>query len=126
MPAFDATAFRPPAPVASVVVRSPESGVSVADVPMLIDTGADVSLLPREPVADLIDPAAELRQYELEAFDGARSWASVIHLEVVFLGKSFRGQFPLVDSPHGVIGRNILNTVSLVLDGPSLSWNEDR
>ena len=124
MPAYDATAFRPPAPVASISVRSPASGAAVSNVLMLLDSGADVSLLPREPIAELIDPAADLPQFELEAFDGTTSWAPVVQLEVVFLGKSFRGQFLLIDGPHGVLGRNVLNAVSLLLDGPALSWNE--
>jgi hypothetical protein len=46
MPAYDATGFRPPAPTALVTVRSPKTNVSIADVPMLLDTGADVSLVP--------------------------------------------------------------------------------
>jgi hypothetical protein len=126
MPAYDATAFRPPAPVASISVRSPASGAAVSNVLMLLDSGADVSLLPREPIAELIGPAADLPQFELEAFDGTRSWAPVVQLEVVFLGKSFRGQFLLIDGPHGVLGRNVLNAVSLLLDGPALRWNENH
>jgi hypothetical protein len=126
MPAYDATAFRPPAPVASISVRSPASGAAVSNVLMLLESGADVSLLPREPIAELIGPAADLPQFELEAFDGTRSWAPVVQLEVVFLGKSFRGQFLLIDGPHGVLGRNVLNAVSLLLDGPALRWNENH
>ncbi len=49
MPAYNASAFRPPAPVAHVIVKSPTTNHVVAGVPMLIDSGADVSLLPRDP-----------------------------------------------------------------------------
>jgi hypothetical protein len=55
MPAYDATLFDPPAPVAMVTVRSPTTGVSVDNVAMLIDTGADVTILPRAPVERLVE-----------------------------------------------------------------------
>jgi hypothetical protein len=95
-------------------------------VPLLLDSGADVSLLPRESIAELIDTSQESRQYELEGFDGTKSWAPVAHLELRFLGKSFRGQFLVVDGRHGILGRNVLNAVSLLFDGPSLAWKEHR
>jgi len=46
MPKYDTENFDPPAPVAYVSIRDPETGASLSDVPMLIDTGADVTLLP--------------------------------------------------------------------------------
>jgi len=46
MEAYDAARFDPAAPLALVTVRSEQLGVAVYDVPMLLDTGADVSLLP--------------------------------------------------------------------------------
>jgi hypothetical protein len=46
MPGYDPDQFDPPAPVARVELRDPASGAVVADVPMLIDTRADVTLLP--------------------------------------------------------------------------------
>ncbi len=126
MPAYDATGFRPPAPVARVILRSQATGYSIANVPMLLDTGADVSLVPRDLLGQLIDSVPDSHQYELEAFDGTRSFAPVANLEFLFLGKSFRGQFLVIEGQHGVLGRNILNAVSLLLDGPALTWNEQR
>ncbi len=80
---------------------------------MLIDSGADVSFLPRQPIADIIDKSQQSDQYEVEAFDGTRSRAAVAELEVLFLGKSFSGQFLLLDAPYGYLDRNILNNISL-------------
>ncbi len=40
-------------------------GIEIHDVPMLLDTGADVSLLPRSHAGQLALPDA--KQYELEA-----------------------------------------------------------
>src|SRR2546428_5165183 len=110
MQTYDAARFDPPAPLALVTVKSQQPGTVIHDVPMLLDTGADVSLLPRSHVARLASPDA--KQYDLEAFDGAKSTAPAITAELQFLGKSFRGQFLLIDGWHGVIGRNVLNNLS--------------
>jgi hypothetical protein len=93
------------------------------DIPMLLDTGADVSLLPRS-LASLASPDAE--RYELVAFDGAKSTAPAVIAELQFLGKSFRGQFLVIDGWYGILGRNILNNLSILLDGPSQKWLEHR
>ena len=74
MQAYDGARFDPPAPLALVTVRSEQLGIVVRDVPMLLDTGADVSLLPR--LSALVSPDA--KQYELEAFDGTRSTAPAV------------------------------------------------
>jgi hypothetical protein len=125
MQAYDASRFDPPAPLALVTVKSAERpGVEVRDVPMLLDTGADVSLLPRAHVSPL-GPADE-KQYELEAFDGTKSTAPSISAELEFLGKTFRGQFLLIEGWHGILGRNVLNNLSLRFDGPSRTWSEQR
>ena len=124
MPAYDATRFYPPAPLAMVTVKSEQLGIVIQDVPMLLDTGADVSLLPRPHVGALVPPDAN--QYELEAFDGSKSTAPAITAELQFLGKSFRGQFLLIDGWHGVLGRNVLNNLAMVFDGPSGQWSERR
>ena len=122
MQAYEAGRFDPPAPVAFVTVRSEQLGIEIHNVPMLLDTGADVSLLPRSHAGQLVSPDA--KQYELEAFDGTKSTAPAVNVELQFVGKSFRGQFLLIDSWHGVLGRNVLNNLSLLLDGPSRKWME--
>lgn len=43
-----------------------------------------------------------------------------------FLNKTFRGRFLLIDQDWGVLGRDILNLISLLLDGPNLNWKEQR
>jgi predicted aspartyl protease len=126
MPAYDATFFDPPAPLAMVAVRSPTTGESVDNVAMLIDTGADVTILPRAPIERLIETAEDAGQYELEGFDGSRSLASAVRLELQFLGKVFRGQFLIVDGSHGILGRNVINLLSLLMDGPRSIWREAK
>ena len=122
MPAYNSSNFRPPAPVALVTFRSPASNATVSNVPMLLDTGADVSLVPRDSIANIaVFSGAE---YELEAYDGARTTAPAVELVMQFLGKTFRGQFLAAGGDHGVLGRNILNNLSLQLNGPAQTWTE--
>ena len=124
MPVYDAIRFSPPAPLAFVAFRNTATGASASDVPMLLDSGADVSLVPRQTVIALgvsLDPAAV---YELMSFDGNRSSAQAVHLDLLFLKRTFRGRFLLIDGECGILGRDILNHLSLSFDGPNLTWDE--
>src|SRR5215210_3256725 len=126
MPAYDATQFQPPAPIAYVMLRNGTTGTVASDVPMLLDTGADVTLIPRAALDSLGFDVIANNTYELVGFDGNKSLAQVVHVELVFCRRTFRGQFLLVDQPYGILGRNVLNAVPLLLDGPHLMWNEHR
>jgi predicted aspartyl protease len=126
MPAYDGARFQPPAPVATVTVSNPATGTAGADVPMLLDTGADVSLVPEAVVRQIGVAPIPGRQYQLVAFDGSMSLASVVQLELVFCRRTFRGQFLLTEQDSGILGRNVLNALSLLLDGPRLLWDEYR
>ena len=97
MPAYDAAQFDPPAPLAQVTLRNPDSMVIQSNVLMLLDSGADVTLIPRTAV-DLLGVAiVSDRRYELTGFDGSVSLAPVVRLELLFCGRTFRGQFLLID-----------------------------
>ena len=59
MPQYDSLRYDPPAPVANMALRDMNSGASVSDVFLLLDTGADVTLLPRTAVRRLgVSPTA--------------------------------------------------------------------
>jgi hypothetical protein len=124
MPAYDTTLFDPPAPLARVTLRNPQNANNISDVPMLLDSGADVTLIPSTSTNELGLTADADTVYELMSFDGSTSLASVVQLEMLFLNKTFRGRFLLIDQEWGVLGRDILNLVSLLLDGPNLTWDE--
>jgi predicted aspartyl protease len=83
---------------------------------MLIDTGADVTLLPASYVEQLDMKPVHNIAYEIQGFDGQPKLAKMVELELVFLGKKFSGQFLLVDQPMGILGRNILNVLSITFD----------
>ena len=122
MPKYDSNQFDPPAPLARVSLRTLSNGNIVTDVPMLIDSGADLTLIPARFIEDLRLEVDQSENYELEGFDGNRSMAESVQLELVFLRRSFRGRFLLVNSQSGILGRNVLNHLAIFLDGPGLSW----
>ena len=126
MPAYDASVFDPPAPLAYISLRVPDGGSTLPNVPMLLDSGADVTLVQRSFINELgvsVDP--ELT-YQLLAFDGRISVAEVVELDLLFLKRTFRGRFLIIDQEVGILGRDVLNHVSLLLDGPRLFWSEVR
>jgi hypothetical protein len=123
MPPYDGDLFVPPAPVARVIVRHPDRDQSVGDVPMLIDSGADATLLPRSAAMSLgLEGTGE--RYQLAGFDGTISESEAVLASLAFLRTNFRGRHLLVDAEVGVIGRDILNHLRLLLDGPALRWEE--
>jgi hypothetical protein len=126
MPAYDGSLFTPPAPLARVIIRNPLSGATVSDVPMLLDTGADVTLLPQAFIEQLDISADPNEGYELMGFDGNVSVARVVEVDLLFLRRAFKGRFLLIDQEWGLVGRDILNHVSLLFDGLLLEWSERK
>jgi len=126
MPAYDSALFDPPATVTEVTLRNPKTGSALSGVLMLLDSGADVTLLPRASTDQLNIDVIPDESYELVGFDGQTSFAPVVRLELTFLGRTFRGRFLLTGQQQGILGRDILNFVSLLLDGPHLVWREGR
>ena len=125
MPSYDTRYYDPPAPVAQVTLRAAD-GTTVSDVQMLIDTGADATLLPRSAVAGLgimFDPSL---QYELLGFDGTRSTAQAVDLDMHFLYRAFRGRYLIIDADHGVLGRDVLANLILIFDGPRQEWSQQQ
>ena len=53
MPAYDAERFFPPAPVALVTLRNATTPSEASKVPMLLDSGADASMVPEKIIESL-------------------------------------------------------------------------
>lgn len=126
MPTYDDHFFNPPAPLARVTLRNSGDGKTVSDVPMLIDSEADVTLIPQQPVILLGVTIESDTGYEVMGFDGRKSVAQVVSLDMIFLRLAFRGRFLVSNQEWGIVGRDVLNHVLVLLDGPRLVWDEQR
>jgi len=75
-------------------------------------------LLGLEAIADI--------GYEVTGFDGSTSVFQVVRADLILLRKTFKGQFLLINQDWGILGRDVLNHLSLWFDGPHLNWEERR
>lgn len=114
--------YDPPAPVAQIKLRNSVSLKSVSNVPMLLDTGSDITLLPKS-FCDKIGAVISTTKFlELEGFNQSRSVAFYTSLDLFFLNKLFRGEFLVYEYEEGIIGRDILNEFSILFDGIKQNW----
>jgi len=123
MPAYDETFFDPPAPVAVIKLRHPQTGTVSGELRALLDTGADVTLLPEVAASEVGVVAEQGAGYELAGFDGRITVAPSAEIDLLFLGKVIRGRYLLYDRDYGILGRDVLNLVSLLMDGPERTWS---
>lgn len=126
MPAYDGEQFSPPAPVAFVTLRNAENNAVASNIPMLIDSGADATMVPEQIIVSLGIDTSMSGQFEIIGVEGTPLFAKAVSLELSFLGRRFRGEFLLTPSDCGILGRNVLNRVPIILDGPKLAWDEVR
>lgn len=115
--------YEPPAPFSFITLRNVDTSETVRDVPMLIDTGSDISLLPLTYCTRIGIEISNEKTLDLFGFDGAMSKGFYAYVELQFGGKRFCGNFVAYDQTEGILGRNILNEFSLLFDGPNLSWD---
>ena len=123
MTPYDDQLYQPPAPVAFLTLRTLDGrDQTVANVPAVLDTGADVTLIPRWAVEQLgLTPQPDT-SVTLAGFDGSPRLVEAVELEASFQGGRFQGRYAIVDQPHGVVGRNLLNHFRLLFDGPAKTW----
>jgi aspartyl protease len=88
MPAYDDYFFDTPAPLAKVTLRDQEHDTILPDVSMLLDSGADVTLVPQDAVHVLGVSVSSNESYELRGFDGHTSFVQVVQLDLIFLAKA--------------------------------------
>jgi len=115
--------FDPPAPIAEIALRNVITGERIENVAVLLDTGADISMLPLSVIEELqIEPSTE--NVNLIGFNDSRSVSKVYILQVIFLGKRITGEYCPIDGETGILGRDVLNAFSIVFDGVNLEWKE--
>lgn len=115
--------FDPPAPMAEIVLRNIETGERSAKAKVLLDTGADISLVPFSMLESLqIESSKE--SVNLFGFDENKSTAELYNLQIVYLGKRITGNYCGIDDEIGILGRDVLNEFCLTFDGENLEWKE--
>jgi hypothetical protein len=77
-------------PIATVRVVNLDTTSTLSDVTMLVDSGADVSVLPKH-VSDAPTPPRSWRSFELTPEDYPHRESGAVVAAVVLMGKPFRG-----------------------------------
>ena len=117
--AFRYSPLSPPGPTALVTVLSPVDSISIEDLPALVDTGADQTVIP-EAIANRLDLNPKDRELVV-GFDGAVQ--HLITYQLVLQIKNLTAvNFTVICSPlipHIILSRDILNRYVIRLDGPN-------
>lgn len=116
--------YDPPAPIAKVSLKKIESKERLSGIEVLLDTGSDITLLPKEALNKLKFEPSTIEKYSLVGFDGTMVESEVYELQIDFLGRRFTGKYCSVDDIVGILGRDVLNQVSVLFDGPNSEWDE--
>ncbi len=113
---YDAS-LDPPAPVIPVLIAGP-LGEDAVMLPMLVDTGADCTLVPARVIHQLGLPQIDV--IGLTGVGGAKRRATV-HAAAVEVGglRVLARVVAFVD--EAILGRDILNQTVVTLDGPGLA-----
>jgi predicted aspartyl protease len=115
---YDRT-FAPPFPRLPVVVTLPESSARSSALSGLVDTGADATLVPAEHLQAL--EAEEIYRAQLRSHWGESRTVAVYLVDLQVADHNLPGIEVIADdlSRDVLLGRNVLNRLILLLDGPA-------
>jgi predicted aspartyl protease len=114
--------LEPPAPVIPVRISSP-AGEPAAMLPMLVDTGADCTLVPVALVRTLGLPRIDV--IAISGVGGASRQAAV-HAAVIELSDVRLVVRAVAFAGEAILGRDVLNQLRILLDGPRLELSATR
>ena len=111
--------YFPPAPVLSVSVAAPEETPQIGPYPALIDTGADGTFVPTSFLEELDVPIIYITNVRSHLGESLRR-VSVYKVDIFFDTTRLPNMEVVGDdwSNEIIIGRNVLNRLRLLLDGP--------
>lgn len=112
--AFDLS-FSPPAPVLPIGVGGIDLGAPTTMVRMLVDTGADCTLIPVHVARALRLPLVD--RVELRGVGAEATPVSVHAARVLIAGVRIVARLMAFED-EALLGRDILNRFSLAIDGP--------
>jgi len=111
--------YQPPCPVVEVVLSNSEEGLRTAEMNALLDTGSDGSLVPLAYLQQILAPA--LVDARIRSHWGEDRAVQLFLVDIELGGLRLPGILVVGDEQGDevVLGRNILNKLRLVLDGPA-------
>src|SRR5262245_36977819 len=111
----------PAAPYVYVILRPPSEDGPSREVPALVDTGADTTVVPLEVVEALDLP--QIGVVRTAGFGGRVDLipSHLVRLRVRGLAESAVKVLASPDESYVLLGRDVLNQFRLTLDGPGLA-----
>ena len=111
--------YRPPFPVMRVVLHNAEEGLRTEPENALLDTGSDGSLVPIAYLRQILAPV--VTDTNIRSHWGEWRPAQLFVVDVELDGLKLPGLFVVGDEIGSeiVLGRNVLNKLRLILDGPA-------
>ncbi len=111
--------YAPPMPAIEVALGAPETGCSLGPLTAILDTGADISIVPREYLVQLRAPV--VGGGHLRSPWGERQPVKIYELDLCVAGQVL-SQVEVAADPQArevLLGRDVLNMLNLQLDGPA-------
>jgi hypothetical protein len=114
--------YNPPAPFVHVIVRCPQTGKELTDVPAQLDTAADRTSFPWHIVETL--GLAQIDAALVEGYGGDLSSVPIFnaHVAIKSLAPIDLSIFGKKGEAFVLLGRDVLNQHRIVLDGPQLAF----
>jgi predicted aspartyl protease len=108
--------YEPPAPILPLRIADPSGAIDCA-VPGFVDSGADCTLIPATLAQQLRLPV--VGQLEIVGVGGGRGIAPIHAASVQVAGTNFLTRLVAFED-EVILGRDLLNRIVLLLDGPRL------
>ena len=111
----------PPIPALVVGLRAPDGDQSQGALPAVIDTGADITLVPLALLEQIGAP--EMDEVRLRSHWGETTTVTTYLIDIQ-LGADTLPGIEVVGDMHGatvLLGRNVINRLLLLIDGPHQS-----
>jgi predicted aspartyl protease len=110
--------FKPPAPIAEVVISHPVTHRTSNDLIGKLDTGADLTVLPESLIVEL--DLQSRSSILTRAFDGRLLQRPVYYVRLTMEGHVLEIVRCIASERSNVLlGRNVLNQFRVILDGPA-------
>lgn len=113
--------YFPPIPTLIIGLRAPDGSQSHGAVPAIIDTGADITLVPLTLLEQVSAP--EMDEVRLRSHWGEITTMTTYLIDME-LGADILPGIEVVGDLHGetvLLGRNVINKLLLLIDRPRLS-----